>query len=202
VQALGFAMIFDTLVQGNREGGLRVYQGFVLCSRSTIKENLDPGGLVTTNVSVNDGSVFMSDSSMTATAQGLEVLGGGSASLTNTSVGATSWAILLTDARATLGGGTVDGPFRVDASRLTFKGVTQTAGGSSNQVLNDGFVRLEKQSGTITSVPRTTRFEGFSNGVVVGGTSLGHLTCASGADVWCEAGVTMSSSSCRLCPRP
>jgi hypothetical protein len=78
--------------------------------------------------------------------------------------------------------------------------VAQTTPASpANVVTNDGFLRLEKWGSTPTTARRTT-LERFSDGVSIGSTVATGLTCASGANLWCDApAATTPSSSCALC---
>ena len=100
-------------------------------------------------------------------------------------------------ASVTVKGATVDGSIRVDSD-------SQVELANSRQALNPlpgGNVVTggSQLTATGTTLIGETAFDEFSNGVFRGTTSLETLACSSGGDAVCDAGVTVTSSSCSSC---
>jgi hypothetical protein len=202
VRYLADAYLDDAVIQGNQGTGLSVSRESVVeCNRCTIKENFVPGGPTTANVRVSDSKVTLNDGSVAGTGWGIDATPDADVSLTRTSVGGTSIAVRLTNARAALTAGTMDGPFRADASRITLAGVAQTAGTAWNQAQNGSFVIVKGSGATPSNLPRTTYVESFSGGTATLATT-GPLTCRTGGNLSCDGSLSAPSSTCGLCVRP
>lgn len=80
-------------------------------------------------------------------------------------------------------------------SHLHFVRCNQTASSISNFFDDDATLRLDD-----STLVGLTDLHGFSSGTVRGSSSLGDLTCDSGADLWCDGDETKLSSTCGQCP--
>ena len=183
----------------NNGGGISVAQGSrIVCFHCEIHGN---GGFA--GFSDSGGLLFLNESNVSGP-QGFRAGGvpfstfaGGTIDGFDTDVVATAGPALsaLQESSINWQQSTLDGRIEVAAkSQVNLLLVTQPAGIGTNLVRTDSTL-----TALLSDLARPLVLETFGNGVVTDST-VGTLTCASGADLVCEGTVTKTSSTCSLCP--
>ena len=102
-------------------------------------------------------------------------------------------------ARIRARGTTIDGSIRADQdSQLDLRNCRQAFNPAPGGNVVTGASQMSVSAGT--QLIGETVFDEFSTGLFSGAAALESLACSGGADAICEAGVTMTSSSCGSCP--
>jgi hypothetical protein len=196
----GAATFADTTMTGNGYGGLWV-GGSARVDRGTITDNVDSAGLSVAGVHVAGGGATLYDTTVLGSSVGLQLDAETHVSAVRCRVGGTSWALRTYEtSRVSLNGGSIEGGFYIDGSRLLLAGVSQTAGRYDSRILNDAYARFERWGTASTTLAGSTSVERFST-AVADHAAFGRLACYSGADVSCDSATTATSASCGLCRR-
>lgn len=196
----GAASFSDTTATLNHTGGIFAAGSDVVCHSCAIVDNVGPTGLSGGAVYAASSRVSLTGTLLRGSNHGLDLDPGSEVQASGTTIGGAITAIRQVRSRTGLLEGKLEGRLEVDGGELVLFGVQQTSNPLFNRVRNSGFVRLEPAgTGAATELLGTTRFETFSRGVALGA-SLDVLQCSSGADVFCDAATTRTSSTCGLCP--
>jgi hypothetical protein len=193
VNAASFVGFEDTDLSADHGAALWVLASTAVCRRCHVAGLRDPyavlieGSVVSFDDSDVSGGVFAEHAS--------------NLSLSSCALAGTPDALAVgVDGAALLNQGTLEGAFQVAGGHLTAFSVRQTANPGQNRISSAGYVELVTGfSHPPNSLLGTTSLERFGRLVATDGAALGSLSCASGADAWCDASVTKDSSSCTSC---
>ncbi len=199
--------LFGTTVSGNGRRGAIVNGGSFRCFDCSITDN-SSAGVGTGILARQAAQVTLVDTVISGDFRGLDVRAGSEAfvleasSISSTPDGTgRGFAVDARGADVNLIGTVLSGPLRARSSKVDLSDVTQTipaAFSQGNVVTVGSNLRLTQD----TTLAGTLEAHEFSNTVVRGTASIqGDLSCASGADAWCEnpAVNVAGASSCGQC---
>ena len=184
--------LIETTVTGNGRRGAIVNGGSFRCIDCSITDNSSAGS-GTGILARQAAQVTLVDTVISGDFRGLDVRAGSEAFVLEASSISSSpdgtgrgFAVDARGAEVNLFETVLSGPLRARSSQVDLTGVTQTIPGAFSQgnvILMGSNLRLTQN----TTLAGTLEAHEFSNAVVRGTASVqGDLTCASGADAWCE----------------
>jgi len=189
----GYAWILNTRFAGNGWMGARLNRGGrLICDGCVFKDNGD------WEVSSVEASHAYLDNSEISGQNGVLAETGGFVGGDNSSITAIDRAILAVHQGEVIwsGGPISGGILALVKAVVSLDQVTQ-GDSFSNLFLQDSTLEIQN-----SSLLGNTTLNTFSNGAAWGSTVFGTLSCLNGANLYCDAEVTKSSSSCGLCLVP
>ncbi len=202
VMAAASAVGTDLVVTGNGFVGVGISEAALLqCDNCTIADNPGPGqgtglmSVLASQLRLNGGLV--------SARLPVWVRSSAFGILTDTTVVGRIALRADQSGDITFNRGTVDGSLSLSGdSQITLLSAQQISNPTGFNTATGGSLLTVGTLGgwAPATVVGTTYFEEFSHGVFRRGTSVGALTCVSGADAQCEGSVARAASSCSSCP--
>ncbi len=200
--------IEDSVATGNGVGGLIASENsFILCDNCTVVDNPAPGDGVGVTSSLASSVTFVNGSAAGQIAADVSASSFGTfrdTTLTGEEMPSGVGFALSAGANgnATVRTTTLDGSLLIEnQAQLFLRSVDQVANPLGNII--DGQAKIEAVGSPTTgdtNLSGITSLARWVNGVFSPMTNLGDLSCSTGADAFCAAGVTKTSSTCGLCP--